>query len=130
MDALSVTVSLWRRSSFAWGTSDCLMSLADHVRGVTGRDPGAKWRGRYDDEAGALAFLKEAGDAVLLLDEGLTGAGLQRVSDYRRGDVVACQIGEAEVGGLHTGDRVAFRMQQGAVEVGVRHVRILAGWRI
>jgi hypothetical protein len=51
----------WAESSMAWGTDDCLMALADIYRDALGCDPGERWRGRYDTEAGAILLMGKRG---------------------------------------------------------------------
>jgi hypothetical protein len=46
-------------SKFSWGQHDCALFAADGVRAITGVDIAAAFRGRYDDEASALAAIKE-----------------------------------------------------------------------
>jgi hypothetical protein len=56
-----------RARPFEWGQHDCCLWAASAVEAITGRDPGAQWRGAYDDARGALDFLEFLG--------GLEGAG-------------------------------------------------------
>lgn len=41
-----------------WGVSDCLLTVADAIEAVTGVDPAAKIRCRYETEAGAARLLR------------------------------------------------------------------------
>lgn len=50
-----------RAAPFEWALNDCCSFAADCVLAVTGVDPGEGLRGRYLDEAGALALLQELG---------------------------------------------------------------------
>jgi hypothetical protein len=50
-DHLSHFASVQMRRPFAWGTDDCLTLPADWLAKVTGLDPMADLRGRYDSAA-------------------------------------------------------------------------------
>ncbi len=66
---------------------DCCRFPADWIVFRGGPDPAAHWRGRYEAEDQALAFVHEAGGLVNILDLGMTSAGLQRVGEPCTGDV-------------------------------------------
>jgi len=42
---------------FAWGSNDCALFVADGICANTGTDIASEFRGRYHDEAGALATI-------------------------------------------------------------------------
>lgn len=44
-----------------WGTSDCLLTVADVILALTGVDPAEDVRGRYDSETGAAKLLLKRG---------------------------------------------------------------------
>ena len=50
-----------RLRPFAWGVHDCCLWGADVVRSITGRDPGAQWRGTYSDALSAGRLLRRLG---------------------------------------------------------------------
>lgn len=52
------------------------MFPANWIRQITGADPAHLWRGRYDDEAGAFRFMKEAGGLVRTFERGARSIGL------------------------------------------------------
>lgn len=56
-----------RAQPFEWGQHDCCLWAANAVLAITGRDPGAPWRGAYRTTRGALDLLESIG--------GLEGAG-------------------------------------------------------
>lgn len=80
-------------AKFEWGRIDCALFVAGAVEAMTGVDYGAKFRGKYHDEAGALKAITEVGGAkniVVLMDDILP----RRVrSMVQRGDVVMCKEG-------------------------------------
>lgn len=115
----------WRRSSFQWGQSDCLLSVGDYIAANGGKDIAALYRGRYSTEAEALRFMDDAGGAAALID----ATGIVRAAEAQRGDVVLLNISRG-IAGVHTGDGVAVRLERGAAEIGLRFVQINAVWRL
>lgn len=51
------------REGFAWGRHDCALFGAGGVEALTGVDPAAEWRGRYDSLAGGVRLMRAAGFA-------------------------------------------------------------------
>lgn len=127
---LTATLRDWRRSRFVWGVSDCMLSASDYAGQLTGADPGAAYRGTYDDEAGALAHVEAAGGGAAILGGAMTGAGLMPITEPRRGDVVCAQVGTAQIGGICLGDFCAFRMERGVIELRTRLLTIVGAWRV
>lgn len=127
--ALTAALRDWRGSRFAWGQSDCLMSVLSYAAAFCGSDPGAPWRGRYRDEAGAAAILEQLGGVVPGLGGALAGAGFLRVEPARRGDIVVALLAGRQIGGLSLGDRLAFRIDGcGVLELAAGRVRVVAAW--
>lgn len=58
---LADTVEQYRRTPFAWGTSDCVIFAADCAKALTLADPAADYRGKYSDAAGATAIITSLG---------------------------------------------------------------------
>ena len=118
--AITETIHRMRTTLFAWGSNDCDTIMADYVLSVTGKDPMAKWRGRYQDEAGAQAFVAEAGGNGALIAEGLASIGIYpRVDDDpKRGDVVILDAQGAQICGLFIGSGFTLLKAQrrGAVQ--------------
>jgi len=50
-----------RARPFAPGRHDCALFAAGAVQAMTGHDPAATWRGRYQTQAGGLRLLRRAG---------------------------------------------------------------------
>ena len=127
---LTATLRDWRRSSFDWGSTDCMLSTADYAGALNGTDPGAAYRGRYDDEAGAMAFVDAAGGGAAILGAALVAAGFKRVQQPQRGDPVVAQIGHNQIGGICLGDFCVFRTStRGVVEIRTSRLTILGAWR-
>lgn len=128
---LRATLEGWRRSAFAWGSADCLMSVMTYARALLAErhDPGAPWRGRYHDAAGADALLDAAGGPIALLGLALEPHGFARVQHPGRGDMLVADVLGTAVGGLCLGDYAAFLLLRGCVELRMDRVKVLAAWR-
>lgn len=55
---LDVAIARARHIPFQWGRHDCCLFACDVVHALTGVDPGAEIRGRYESELGARRLLK------------------------------------------------------------------------
>ncbi len=105
-----------------------MLSIANFIHDVTGIDYGVRFRGRYDDEAGARAAMAAYGGPVALLD--LTG--LPVLSEPRRGAVCVVDTGYDRVGALCTGSGIALRLERGVVEIEARPrlVTVVKYWEV
>jgi hypothetical protein len=83
--ALIAAIATHRDQPFAWGQSDCITLVADAAAAMTGVDPLAALRGRYDSADGARALIRELGHRTL---GGCLSATFSRIvpSFARRGD--------------------------------------------
>lgn len=105
---LAALIESRRNTPFEWGTHDCAMFAMDAVVAVTGRDPGAQWRGSYEDEDGAAMVLD--GAPLSLFMAGVMkafGSEPAEVSMAQRGDFVIVDIGNQEMCGVCLGGSVA-----------------------
>ena len=70
-----------------WGEWDCILMASSAIEAMTGTDPAAEYRGRYNDERGAAQALRDIGEGTLVKT---IDAQLERapVSMARRGDLV------------------------------------------
>lgn len=104
-----------------WGTCDCAMWVADWCVLVTGRDPAAAWRGRYDSERGYLRMIARLpGGLIGMADRGAASVGIRQIDPAaaRPGDVGAIR-------GRHRGRDVvalAIRGQQSWISKSLRGV--------
>lgn len=60
---LALYITRVAREGFAWGRHDCAVFAAGGVEAVTGTDPAAAWRERYDSLATGLRLIRAAGYA-------------------------------------------------------------------
>ena len=51
--------------SFSWGKNDCCLFAGDIVQTITGIDPAATFRGKYDTALGAIKEIKRQGLNIL-----------------------------------------------------------------
>ena len=63
---------------FVWGSWDCCLYPAAWVLERTGIDPARRWRGAYDDEDGALAFVSAGRGLARVMEVAAAEAGLLR----------------------------------------------------
>ena len=128
IDHIDETLAQWRSTPFEWGKRDCLLSIADYVASRTGEDWGDRFRGTYDNEAGAIAHIKNYGGEEYLIDR----SGLQWTRKPVRGDIVLFQLGDDErkYAAICTGDAVAVRMEKGVKEISMKFTTILCAWKV
>lgn len=128
---LDAQIEAARDRVFAYGSFDCLLWAADVVAAMTGSDPAADFRGRYDSEEGALAILDEYGSLEAIITAHC-GAPVHP-SAAMRGDVVIAEVvvpggGRAEAAGICTGLRCVFPTERGLLLT--RRDRVRLAWNI
>lgn len=128
IDLVDRTLKAWRQSSFVFGQSDCLLSVGDYIAAAGGLDVANRFRGTYDDEAGALALLAAHGGHAGLI--GMTGLPEIDPSAACRGDVLVIDTGSDRIAALCTGQGVAGRAPKSVFEVSRRFVVILNAWKV
>ena len=126
MDLVDETLREWRRTPFAYGSHDCMLSVLRYLGQAGAIDTTSRYAGKYDDHEGALAIMAEHGGAPSLL--AATGA-IPIFSEPLRGDVLELAYGEETIGGLCTGGMVAVRLDRGVKEFSLRFVEWRGVWR-
>lgn len=129
-DIVDDTLREWRRGTFAYGTSDCMLSIGRYIARTGHEDVTPRFVGRYDTREGAAAMMAAHGGVSGLME--LAGA-VAKDGPPARGDVleVICldEAGEAvTVCGICTGDSVALRLERGMVEARLGLVRFRGVW--
>jgi len=94
---------------FAWGERDCVLTAADAVLAITGRDPVPDLRGTYATEAEAEALLQQHGglEAAAVAAMAAFGAPECPTAYAQRGDVALVIQGNMPTMGVVTGSDVA-----------------------
>lgn len=104
MSPLYAQMHRWAATPFAWGQSDCALSLADWYHATHGVDPAAHLRGAYFDLQTCQRACGWFSDPVAVI-EGCLDTVRKAATDYPRG-VNAPQPGDVAVIQLHSAERV------------------------
>lgn len=120
------------RGIHEWGRHDCCLWPADWVLHKRGFDPAAQWRGRYDSQDAALAFVAQAGGMVAMWD-GVLGQ-LERTNDPADGDVGVIIVhgpdGPVANGGIFADRRWSFLAPAGLFRAAIDPQFVLAAWHV
>lgn len=129
MDIVDETLREWRSGVFAYGLSDCMLSIGHYLARTGHADVTGLFTGRYDTAEGALAMMMDHGGVPGLM--ALAGARI-RSGAPARGDVLEVLYQDeatvCAIGGLCTGDAVAVRLERGMVELSLRFIRYRGVW--
>ncbi|NQZ76477.1 MAG: hypothetical protein HRT61_10265 [Ekhidna sp.] len=125
--AIKLTVSRMRTTEFSRHDNDCDAIMADYVIMLTGLDPMAAWRGKYFNDEGAEAFIKEAGGNCSLVRAGMNSIGISsHLGEPKRGDVVVIDYHGEEITGLYLYPFTALKTERGARQA--RFAKIIGAW--
>ncbi len=102
MDPLSHFASLQMRRPFAWGVDDCLTLPADWLVMVTGHDPMADLRGRYDTAASCQRLTGFFHDPDSVVSPRMAAFAVQEAQP-QRGDVALVMTMLGGVARFHGG---------------------------
>lgn len=104
-ERLMAYVESQRNTPFQWGTHDCCMFACSCIEAMTGEDPAAGFRGRYNSKATAFKIMKE-----------LYGTGLEKIVE-----AIAANSGvpEVDIRFHQRGDVVLARDKNGAPAMGI-----------
>lgn len=103
---LNVFLRARARTPFAWGTHDCCIFPADAIRAFTGVDIAVDFRGKYTDEASAMALIKIVTGGSTVADAAAWCAQKHGLVEHefpkkaKRGDLVVMQNGPNLVAGV------------------------------
>lgn len=111
---------------FAWGSQDCALFAADCVLAMTGVDFAEEFRGKYNDQEGALRLIRGDLESVLMSK---LGEPLSR-RFAGRGDVVLFEATEGPAVGVVgvKGTNIYAVTEEGLVELPIS--RALKCWKI
>lgn len=129
-DIVERTLRQWRQSRFEYGRADCLLSVGEYMARCGGQDVASWFRGRYDTEAEAEAFVVEYGGLHGLID--LVGFPRINPLDVKRGDVVVVDPGKGlpHLAGLCTGGDIAMRTLRSVFLMPVKRACITHAWGV
>lgn len=91
---------------FAWGTNDCCLFPADAIESFTGVDLAAEFRGKYTDQASALAAIKSVANGATVADAAAYCADKHGLREWplpmlaKRGDLVVIQQPDGLIAGV------------------------------
>lgn len=130
---LAAYIEATQGEPFAWGVNDCCLWACGGVAAMTGLDPAAALRGRYDSLAGAMTLLTAQGfDTLEAAVRALAAeAGFVEISPLKakRGDLVLAAARDPDSGLGLCGGRVAlFLTPQGIVSLQL--VRAVTAWSV
>ena len=114
-----------RTATFKWGAQDCCAFPADAVLAMTGVDPMAALRGRYNSARSAAVLMEKVGGIAAFLD-----ALLPQVPPLlaRRGDVVMFDADDGPVLGIACGVTAAAAGPNGVTWIPLAQWRL--AWRV
>jgi hypothetical protein len=125
-----------KETPFNWGTNDCCLFCADAIEAMTGTDPAPEFRGKYSDQAGAMAAIKSVCNGATVEDAiayVATVNGLTKLSTVllaQRGDLVALDSGAGIAAGIvHLNGREALFVS----DTGLRRLplrKCKSAWRV
>lgn len=116
---------LSKDAPFAWGRRDCCLFAADCVRAMTGTDPAAEYRGRYNSECAAAALVPNG------IEEAIDRVLGQRIPPMKaqRGDVVMVPTRHGDMAGVVALDgRIALLLPAGLRRMSLSLAT--AAWRV
>lgn len=121
-----------RNVSFVWGSSDCCLFAADWVEMVTGVDPAADLRGKYDSAASAMRLLRKLGGVCGILLEARKSCGIVEIETARcsRGDLIVADTGRGNAIGIYLGHCSAFVGCAGLIFAPLATLNGARCWRI
>lgn len=124
------------KTPFAWGVHDCALFAADGVLAVTGTDIAADFRGKYSDQAGAFALIKQLTGGTTVADAAAYCAHRAGLTEWpkplfaQRGDLVVFQAptGEMVAGLVHLSGCIVAVGEKGLYRFPIS--KVLRAWKV
>jgi hypothetical protein len=122
---------------FAWGAHDCALFAADAIQAMTGVDIAEDFRGKYSDEAGAIAAIGEVCGGSTVADAAAYCAQKHGLAEWgmpllaRRGDLVVVRNGDGSLiaGLIHlNGRHIVAAGEKGLLRLPIRNA--LRAWHV
>jgi len=105
------------KTPFAWGVNDCALFAADGIRAITGVDIASDFRGKYTDEASALALIKTVCGGASVADAAVYCAKKHNFAEW-----VDKKTKTPQPLFARRGDLVVFTAATGALVAGLVHL--------
>ena len=123
------------KTPFAWGEHDCALFAADGIEAITGVDIAADFRGKYHDEASAMALIRELTGGVTVADAAAYCAEKSALKEWakplfaQRGDLVVAKQQSGLIAGLvHLNGHVVAAGENGLMVVPI--TTVVRSWHI
>jgi hypothetical protein len=130
MDLVSKHLARWRREPFAWGKSDCMLSIADYLDERFGGDCAAQYRGRYSSRRGCMRVSGFHRDPIAPAAACCATYSMPYGTSGARGDVAVIRTAsEQAVGAICVGSGLWAARSAAGLKIGVPE-SILAAWRV
>jgi hypothetical protein len=121
---------------FAWGTHDCALFVADGIQAMTGTDIASDFRGKYSDEAGALAAIKAICGGSTVADAAAYCAMKHGLTEWKRplfsqrGDLVVLEDSGRLIAGLiHlSGRHIVAAGESGLKRISIS--KVMRAWHV
>jgi hypothetical protein len=123
---------IWMTRKFKWGEHDCMLSIANYLWDVTGKDPAEEYRGMYDDRLSCARLTRFHKDPVGLFRRCVENIGLVETDNAKAGDVGVIDIlqpsGPVTIGAIYLGKNWAAQAESGLVISPV--FKVHAAWSV
>lgn len=124
------------KTLFSWGSFDCALFTAGAIEAVTGTDVATDFKGKYTDEAGAIATIKSVTSGSTVEDAAVYVAKKYELTELKfvlcaqRGDMVVFDGDEGvAVGIVHlNGTECLFVTAKGINKIPLKQIR--RAWRV
>jgi hypothetical protein len=126
--AIQTTFRRWMREPFAWGKSDCMLSVADYLIEAVGVDCGCRFRGRYSTMVGCARVSGFHRDPVKPFADCVAEIPLTETAKPKRGDVGVVEMADTTVGAICMGKKWVARDERGLVMAVPS--RVLKAWGV
>ncbi len=121
---------------FEWGKHDCALFAADGVEAITGVDIAADFRGKYFDEAGAMALIQSVTGGATVADAAAWCAEKHGLKEWpkplfaQRGDLVVFQAptGDLVAGLVHLAGHIVAVGESGLYRFPIS--KTLRAWHV
>lgn len=123
---LSVFINSNLSTPFIWGKSDCCTFAANCIDAQWGTNILEQCLSRYNDKAGAVAVIKDAGSLGNLISQYLEPS---EVKTLQRGDIVVFTTDSGDTTGMYLHRKVWSQGPDGIVWFNADEVEIHASWR-